>query len=62
MQPEGSLLGAAICAAKGAGHYETLMDAAKNIVQWKPVSEPDDKTTLYNSYYSKWKNMWCEGE
>ena len=62
MQPEGSLLGAAICAAKGAGHYETLMDAAKNMVQWKPVSEPDDRANLYNSYYSKWKSMWYEGE
>ncbi len=62
MQPEGSLLGAAICAAKGVGHYPTLMDSAKNMVKWKPVSEPDDRTNLYKSYYSKWKSMWCEGE
>jgi len=62
LQPEGSLLGAAICAAKGAGQYPTLMDSAKSMVKWKPVSAPDDRTNLYESYYSKWKNMWCEGE
>jgi len=62
VQPEGSLLGAAICAAKGAGHYETLLDAAKNMVKWKPVAEPDDRINLYKSYYAKWKNMWCEGD
>ncbi|MHA1862745.1 MAG: FGGY-family carbohydrate kinase, partial [Candidatus Thorarchaeota archaeon] len=62
MQPEGSLLGAAICAAKGAGHYPTLMKAATKMVQWKPVSEPDDRANLYKSYYSKWKSMWCDGE
>ena len=61
-QPEGSLLGAAICAAKGIGHYPTLMDSAKNMVKWKSVSEPDTRTNLYESYYSKWKSMWCEGE
>lgn len=61
-QPEGSLLGAAICAAKGANHYETVLDAAKNMVKWKPVVEPDDRANLYKSYYAKWKNMWCEGE
>jgi sugar (pentulose or hexulose) kinase len=62
MQPEGSLIGAAICAAKGVGHYPTLMDSAKNMVKWKLVSEPDHRTNLYETYYSKWKTMWCEGE
>jgi len=62
MQPEGSLLGAAICAAKGVGYYPTLMDSAKGMVKWKPVSEPDGRTNLYESYYTKWKSMWCEGE
>ncbi|MBE0526951.1 MAG: hypothetical protein IH631_08405, partial [Candidatus Thorarchaeota archaeon] len=62
MQPEGSLIGAVICAAKGVGHYPSLSAAAKNIVKWKPTSEPDDRATLYESYYSKWKRMWCEGE
>jgi autoinducer 2 (AI-2) kinase len=62
LQPEGSLLGAAICAAKGIGYYSSLSDSAKNMVKWKPVSEPDDRSDLYKSYYSKWKSMWCEGE
>jgi autoinducer 2 (AI-2) kinase len=62
LQPEGSLLGAAICAARGIGHYSTLMDAARVMVQWKPDSQPDDRADLYKSYFSKWSSMFCEGE
>ncbi|MBN2229459.1 MAG: hypothetical protein JW779_07665 [Candidatus Thorarchaeota archaeon] len=62
LQAEGSLLGAAICAATGIGHYSSLMDAAKAMVQWKPISNPDDRADLYRSYYSKWTNMYCEGD
>jgi autoinducer 2 (AI-2) kinase len=62
LQPEGSLLGAGICAAKGAGHYATLMEAATAMVQWKPQSNPDDRADLYKSYFSKWSSMFCEGE
>jgi autoinducer 2 (AI-2) kinase len=62
LQPEGSLLGAAICAAKGTGQYPTLMDAARVMVQWKPDSQPDDRADLYKSYFSKWSSMFYEGE
>lgn len=62
IQPEGSLIGAAICAVKGVGHYSSLSDSAKNMVKWRPVSEPDGRATLYESYYTKWKSMWCEGD
>ncbi|MDH4212948.1 MAG: FGGY family carbohydrate kinase [Candidatus Thorarchaeota archaeon] len=62
LQPEGSLLGAAVCAAKGADHYPKLMDAAKAMVQWKPPSNPDYRADLYKSYFSKWSTMFCEGE
>ena len=62
LQPEGSLLGAAICAAKGAGHYRKLKDATKAMVQWKPSSNPDNRADLYKSYYSKWSRMLSEGE
>jgi sugar (pentulose or hexulose) kinase len=61
-QSEGSLLGAAICAAKGTGDYSTLMDAAKAMVQWKSDSQPDERADLYKSYFSKWSSMFCEGE
>jgi autoinducer 2 (AI-2) kinase len=62
LQPEGSLLGAAICAVRGAGMYSTLTDAAKVMVQWKPDSHPDERADLYKSYFSKWSSMFCEGE
>jgi sugar (pentulose or hexulose) kinase len=62
LQHEGSLLGAGICAATGAGHHSTLMDAAKAMVQWKSPSNPDDRADLYKSYFSKWSSMFCEGE
>jgi len=62
LQPEGSLLGAAICAATGAGHYQELTDATKAMVQWKPLSNPDNRADSYKSYYSKWSSMFIEGE
>jgi sugar (pentulose or hexulose) kinase len=61
-QSEGSLLGAAICAARGIGRYSTLMEAAEAMVQWKPDSYPDERADLYKSYFSKWSSMFCEGE
>ena len=63
MQPEGSLLGAAICAAKGVGWYPSLSDAVKEMVQWKPVFEPDDRANIYDTYYNKWRNeIWCRSD
>lgn len=62
LHSEGSLLGAGICALTGIDYYATLMDAAKRMVRWKPVSTPDDRAELYKSYYSKWTDMFCKGE
>jgi len=61
VQPEGSLLGAAICASTGAGQYRRLMDAAEAMVKWKSPANPDERADLYKSYYSKWSNMFCDG-
>ncbi|MHA2189482.1 MAG: FGGY-family carbohydrate kinase [Candidatus Thorarchaeota archaeon] len=62
LQSEGSLLGAAICAARGAGLYNTLTESAESMVQWHPLIEPDEKSCEYNSYYEKWKKLWHERE
>ncbi|RDE16181.1 MAG: hypothetical protein C4K48_01995 [Candidatus Thorarchaeota archaeon] len=61
IQPEGSLLGAAICASTGAGQYSRLMDAAKAMVKWKSATNPDERADLYKSYFSKWSSMFCDG-
>ena len=63
LQPEGSLLGAAICAAKGTGWYQNLSEAANEMVHWKPIFEPDDRANIYNTYYKKWRNeIWCRSD
>jgi autoinducer 2 (AI-2) kinase len=63
IQPEGSLLGASICAAKGVGWYPSLSAAADEMVQWRPAYEPDDRVSTYKSYYKKWRNeIWCRSD
>ncbi len=62
VQSEGSLLGAAMCAAKGVGLHKSIMDAAKSMVQWQPVVEPDQRADDYDSYFLHWKEVWCGGE
>ena len=61
-QSEGSLLGAAMCAATGVGHYSSLQQASKTMVKWKPVYEPDDRTNIYQGYYTRWADIWHRGE
>jgi len=61
-QSEGSLLGAAICAAKGAGWFSDLMEASEAMVQWHPPIEPDERATRYKPYYSRWKEIWYRGD
>jgi len=61
VQPEGSLLGAAICASTGAGQYSRLIDAAEAMVKWKSPANPDERADLYKSYFSKWSSMFCDG-
>ena len=62
IQSEGSLLGAAICAATGAGYYASIEEAVKAMVRWKPPYQPDDRAELYDRYYSRWNEIRCEGD
>ncbi len=62
VQFEGSLLGAAICAAVGAGHYSSIEEASKSMVKWRTTYEPDERANLYKGYYSRWSKIWHEGE
>ncbi|MFW9868754.1 MAG: FGGY-family carbohydrate kinase [Candidatus Thorarchaeota archaeon] len=62
VQTEGSLMGAAICAAKGAGYYSSIDDAVSTMVKWRPVYQPDGRSTLYDRYYLKWNEVRSEGE
>jgi autoinducer 2 (AI-2) kinase len=61
-ESEGSLLGAAICAAKGAGDYTSLQEAAATMVKWHPPITPDKRADLYESYYARWNDVWTKGE
>ncbi len=61
-QSEGSLLGAAICAAVGSGEYSSLGDASKVMVQWSRPVEPDERTKTYSSYYKRWREIWDGSE
>ncbi len=58
IQPEGSLLGAGICASVGAGWYKNLDEASREMVSWHPRVEPDEKAEDYQSYYARWKEIW----
>lgn len=52
---ETSCVGAAICAAVGAGVYPDLPAAAKTMVHWEPVVQPDPaKVRRYRGLYRKW--------
>ena len=62
LQSEGSLLGAAICATIGAGYYQSIDEATKNMIRWKSTYQPDNRAELYNRYYSRWNEVRCEGE
>ena len=62
IQSEGSLLGAAICAATGAGYYSSVDEAAKSMVRWRPLYQPDDRAELYDRYYSRWNEVRREGD
>ena len=62
IQSEGSLMGAAICAAIGAGYYSSIEDATKGMVRWKPTFRPDDRAEQYNRYYSRWVEITQKGD
>ena len=61
-QSEGSLLGAAICAATGAGQYSSLQKASKAMVKWRRTYEPDDRAKAYQGYYTRWSEIWNESD
>ena len=62
VQSEGSLLGAAICAAVGAGYHSSIDTAGKTMVRWRPTYQPDDRAENYDRYYSKWNELRCKGD
>ena len=61
-QSEGSLLGAAICAATGAGYYSSIDAAIKAMVSWKPSYHPDGRAEQYSRYYTRWSKFTSEGD
>jgi autoinducer 2 (AI-2) kinase len=58
---EGSLIGAAICAAVGAGWYPNLRKASEAMVTWQQTLMPDERASEYDFYYSRWKEIWFLG-
>lgn len=52
---EASALGAAMCAATGAGVYPDLSTAVERMVNWEEVIEPDSALrTKYRTLYKRW--------
>jgi len=55
MQVEATGVGVAACAATGAGAYPDLLTAARRMVSWQPLVEPDEKLArTYVAVYKKW--------
>ncbi|MHA2263194.1 MAG: FGGY-family carbohydrate kinase [Candidatus Thorarchaeota archaeon] len=61
-EPEGSLLGAAICAAKGVGWFDSFEAGVEEMVSWQAPFEPDERAKEYDSYYKRWTEIWCGAE
>jgi autoinducer 2 (AI-2) kinase len=61
VQFEGSLIGAAICAAVGVDWYPSFKQASEEMVKWQPTLEPDERSSEYDFYYSRWKEIWSLG-
>jgi FGGY-family pentulose kinase len=56
---ESTVLGSAICAAKGAGIYNNLVEASGNMVRVKHVIEPDKHNhEVYSFYFDKYKRTY----
>lgn len=54
---EASCLGAAICAAVGAGAFPTLQAAAQAMVCWEPLVKPSPTARRYRRFYSQWRKL-----
>jgi ribulose kinase len=53
--PEATIIGSAICAAVGAGVYDSLVDASNSMVRVKYVVEPDSENhEKYQFYFDKY--------
>jgi autoinducer 2 (AI-2) kinase len=56
--PEGSAIGAALCAAVGAGRFEDLRSAAEALVRLQPAVEPDPQDAArYAELYPGWMSL-----
>ncbi len=62
LQPEGSLLGAAICASVGAESHASLEEGMREMVAWKDDSNPDECASHYRTHYEKWRKIWFRGD
>jgi FGGY-family pentulose kinase len=57
--PESTILGSAVCAAKGAGIYHDLVEASHKMVRVKRKIEPDrNNHEIYNFYFDKYKRTY----
>ncbi|HID88658.1 MAG TPA: hypothetical protein EYP52_02980, partial [Anaerolineae bacterium] len=54
---EASCLGAAVCAAVGAGLYPTLRTGAEGMVRWEPEVEPGPGARRYRCLYAHWRDL-----
>ena len=54
---EASCLGAAICAAVGAGVFPTLQAGAQAMVRWEQPVEPGPTARRYRRLYSQWRKL-----
>jgi autoinducer 2 (AI-2) kinase len=56
---EGSPLGCAICVATGINQYQSLQEAAKNMVHVEDTLTPDAELhESYVSYYDRWRTLY----
>lgn len=57
---EATALGAAILAGYGVGIYPDISEAAKKLVRWEKVFEPDaENNALYEKLYEPWRKMYA---
>ncbi len=56
---EATALGTAICAGKGVGIYDSVTDAAKTLVKWDKIYEPNMKNhEVYLNLYDQWRKVY----
>ncbi len=56
---EAGVLGCAICAAAGLGLYESIPEAAQNMVQYADTIYPEDQNhKIYSYYFEKYKKTY----